>query len=53
MPALNTQIKALFGFDFTKLLEEMGSKKKRSAKRSGRKKAVPKKGAKKIGKTKK
>lgn len=54
MPALNTQIKALFGFDFTKLLEEMGSNKKRSAKRTGRRKSSTKKGArKKIGKTKK
>lgn len=54
MPALNTQIKALFGFDFTKLLEEMGSNKKRSVKRSGRKKSSSKKGArKKLVKTKK
>ena len=54
MPALNTQIKALFGFDFTKLLEEMGSNKKGSPKRSRAKKSSTKKGAKKkVGKTKK
>jgi len=38
MPALNVQIKELFGFDFSKLLEEMGS-----AKRTGAKKRTPKK----------
>lgn len=38
MPALNVQIKELFGFDFSKLLEEMSS-----AKRSGGKKRATKK----------
>jgi hypothetical protein len=38
MPALNVQIKELFGFDFAKLLEEMSG-----AKRSGAKKRAPKK----------
>lgn len=55
MPALNTQIKQLFGFDFTKLLEEMGSKKKSRAKRPRAKKDSTKKGGikKRVGKTKK
>ena len=42
MPALNVQIKELFGFDFSKLLVEMSS-----AKRSGAKKRAPKKSKKK------
>ena len=47
MPALNEQIKELFGFDFSKLLEEMGSTKpggakKRASKKRSTKKRAPK-----------
>ncbi|MGI8917196.1 MAG: DUF3618 domain-containing protein [Pyrinomonadaceae bacterium] len=47
MPALNVQIKELFGFDFSKVLEEMGSTKpssakKRTSKKKSTKKRVPK-----------
>ena len=54
MPALNTQIKALFGFDFNQTLEEMGSKKVRGGRRVAARKTSTKGGAKKrTSKTKK
>ena len=54
MPALNVQIKELFGFDFSKLLEEIGSTKKSRTKPTAAKKSSIKKGVKKrAAKTKK
>ena len=54
MPALNVQIKELFGFDFSKLIEEMSSTKRSGAKKRVPKKRSTKKTARKIaGKTKK
>jgi len=54
MPALNVQIKELFGFDFSKLIEEMSSTKRSGAKKRVPKKRSTKKAARKIaGKTKK
>lgn len=47
MPALSAQIKELFGFDFSKLLEEIGSTKRGSAKTLGAKGSGKKKVAKK------
>lgn len=47
MPALSTQIKELFGFDFSKLLEEIGSTKRGGATRTGAKASGKKKVAKK------
>ena len=54
MPALNVQIKELFGFDFSKLLEEMSSSKRSGAKKRATKKRSTKKPApKKVAKAKK
>lgn len=47
MPALNVQIKELFGFDFSKVLEEMGSTKPSGAKKRASKKRSTKKRARK------
>jgi hypothetical protein len=48
MPALNTKIRELFGFDFSELLEEIGETKKTTpAKRSPAKKSSAKRSAKK------
>lgn len=47
MPALSAQIRELFGFDFSKLLEEMGSTKRGGTKRTGAKGNSKKKVAKK------
>jgi hypothetical protein len=47
MPALNAQIQELFGFDFQKLVKEMGSTKRSSVKRTGSKRSSGKKVAKK------
>ena len=51
MPALSAQIKGLFGFDFSKLLEEIGST-KRGAKKTGAKGSSKKRVAKKRVSTK-
>jgi hypothetical protein len=54
MPALNVQIKELFGFDFSKLLEEMSSSKRSGAKkRPNKKRSTKKPGQKQAAKTKK
>ena len=47
MPALNAQIQELFGFDFQKLVKEMGSTKRSGAKRTKAKRSNAKKVAKK------
>ena len=54
MPALNVQIKELFGFDFSKVLEEMSSTKRSGAKKRASKKGSNKKPARKMaGKSRK
>ncbi len=54
MPALNVQIKELFGFDFSKLLEEMSSAKPSGAKkRASKKRSTKKRVRKTAGKTRK
>ena len=53
MPALKSQIKELFGFDFSNLLEEMGSTKRRRARKTGAKGSSKKKVSKKRVSTKK
>ena len=53
MPALSSQIRELFGFDFSKLLEEMGSTKRGGAKKTGARGSRMKKVSKKRVSTKK
>ena len=42
MPALNTKIKELFGFEFSELLDQMGKTKRSGARKSPRKRLKPK-----------
>ena len=48
MPALNSKIKELFGFDFSELLKDVGGPKKRLGKKSPKRTPVKKKATKKV-----